>query len=235
MKKKTKIVIAVTSVLVLCITSISLGYYFIVYKPKVDHNNELRRIAQEYYDNKVKQFEEENKNIGEIDVCFLGDSLTDGYDVKSYDPEFKVVNRGIGGDTTVGLQKRLKVSAYDINPKVVTMLIGANNMSEMLDNYESILIDFQDNIPQTKIVSLSLTSMGKEWGRKNELAKQNNEVIKSLAEKYNYSYVDLFNPLLNNETGMIYDEYTTDGGHLTPKGYGVVTDQIKPVLTELLK
>ena len=32
------------------------------------------------------------------------------------------------------------------------------------------------------------------------------------------------------ETGEIFDEYTTDGGHLTSLGYEVLTEQITPAV-----
>ena len=48
------------------------------------------------------------------------------------------------------------------------------------------------------------------------------------------TFVDLFTPLCNPDTNKIYDEYTTDGGHLTSLGYSVLTDNIKPILTNLL-
>jgi lysophospholipase L1-like esterase len=181
-------------------------------------------------------FQEENQEYAHktVDAVFLGDSLTDGYDVKSYYPEYTVLNRGIGGDTTIWLEKRLDVSLYSVKTKVAIMLIGANNMETMFENYQRILQSFKENAPKTKIILLSLTSMGGEWGKKNQLAAYNNVKIKKLAEQYGFEFVDLYSALLNLEDGEIFDEYTTDGGHLTPKGYEVLTNCIKPVLQKLV-
>lgn len=165
---------------------------------------------------------------------FLGDSLTEGYDLKTYYPEYNVVNRGIGGDTTFGLEKRLQVSAYDINPKMVMMLIGANNFDTMMDNYENIVISLKENLPNCDITLLSLTSMTKDWGRNNQKAQNNNIKIKEYANKYNLRYLDLYNPLLDEATNELRLEYTTDGGHFTPQGYEVITSVIKPVITSYL-
>lgn len=185
-----------------------------------------------YRAEKIAMYESENAQYGdyEVDVAFLGDSLTDGYDVKKYYPQYMVSNRGIGGETTIGLEERMQVSLYDLKPKVAVMLIGANNMDTMFDNYESILLGFQENVPNTKIVLLSLTSMSGEWGKKNQLAAYNNVKIKMLAEKYGYEYVDLYSALLNLDSGEIYPEYTTDGGHLTREGYEVLTAKITPAI-----
>ncbi len=199
-------------------------------------DDEWEQQILEYRANKFAIYQEENARYDDyqVDVAFLGDSLTEGYDVKTYYPTYLVSNRGIGGETTIGLEERLGISLYDLKPKVAVMLIGANNMDTMFDNYENILKGFQSQVPDTRIILLSLTSMGGEWGRKNQLAAYNNVKIKMLAEQYSFSYVDLYSPLLNLESGEIYATYTTDGGHLTSLGYEVLTEQITPVLQQQL-
>ena len=77
--------------------------------------------------------------------------------------------------------------------------------------------------------------MSGEWGKKNHLAAYNNVQIKKFAEKYDYEFVDLYSALLNLEDGEIYDEYTTDGGHLTHEGYEVLTNCIKPVIQKQIE
>lgn len=235
MTVKRKVIIAVTALTVLILIALAI-YAFAVVLPQKRKEEQLLKALKEYYDEKIAIFDAENEKYDdyEVDVAFLGDSLTDGYDLKKYYPQYLTVNRGIGGDTTFGLEKRLKVSVFDLKPKVVVMLIGANNFDSMFNNYENILIALKDNLPSTKIVLLSLTSMGKNWAKNNQKAAYNNVKIKLFAEKYEFEFVDLYSPLLNLETGEIYEEYTTDGGHLTPKGYEVFTNTLAPVLKKLL-
>ena len=235
MTLKTKLAIIIPSSILVVATAVSCGVYFGRIKPKQDREKEIRRLFEEYYNMKVESFIEENKTLQNVDVCCLGDSLTDNYDLSKYYPQFNIINRGIGGDTTYGLKKRLKVSAYDANPKIVTMLIGANNFKTMLDDYEQIVVDLQENLPNSHLVLLSLTCMTGNWGRNNEIAKTNNIEIKKYAEKYSCTYVDLFNPLLDPTTNELKEEYSLDGGHLTVEGYQVVTNVLTPVLTDLLK
>ena len=211
--------------------------YFTVILPEKREEEKLQEAVRAYRAAKLEQYEQENAEYDdyEVDVAFIGDSLTDGYDLAKYYPQYVTANRGIGGDTTFGLEERLQVSLYDLKPKVVVMLIGANNMDSMLENYESILQSLQENLPESKIVLLSLTAMGGEhWGRKNQLAAYNNVSIKLLAQKYNFTFVDLYSALYDVSIGEVYEGYTIDGGHFTHEGYTVVTAQITPVLKELL-
>lgn len=234
MKKKALIIsLSVAVILALIGTGI---WYFGFYRPQKEKEADHLLKVQEYRDAKLKQYREENEKYEDyqVDVAFLGDSLTDLYDLNTYYPQYITVNRGIGGDTTFGLEQRLQISVYDLKPKVAVMLIGANNIDSMFDNYEAILVGFRDNLPDTEIVLLSLTAMGDEWGKKNQLAAYNNVKIKLLAEKYGYTFIDLYSPLMDVSTGEVYEGYTVDGGHFTPKGYEVVTAQIRPVLESLL-
>lgn len=219
---------------------VASAVFLIVYlgfvRPEKRAEEELRQQLQAYYDAKVAEFTSENAAYSdyEVEVAFIGDSLTDGYDLATYYPQYKTVNRGIGGDTTFGLEKRLQVSLYDIKPQVVVMLIGANNIDTMFENYESILKSMQENLPDTEVVLLSLTAMGGGWGEKNQLAAYQNVKIKLLAEKYGYTFVDLFSPLYDVSIGEVYAGYTVDGGHFTHEGYMVLTNEITPVLQNIL-
>lgn len=211
--------------------------YFAIILPKQREAEAWKRQVQEYRDAKMAQYRKENETYAdyEVDVAFLGDSLTDGYDLAKYYPQYVTANRGIGGDTTFDLQGRLETSVYELKPKVAVMLIGANNMDTMFENYEEILIGLKENLPETKIVLLSLTAMGGEhWGSKNQLAAYNNVTIKLLAEKYGFTFIDLYTPLYDVSIREVYDGYTSDGGHFTHEGYTVVTAQITPVLEQLL-
>ena len=232
---KKRIVVAGFGILSITLIAV-LIWFFGFHLPKVEKDKNQQQLVKEYYDNKLNLYQQENDKYSdyEVDVAFLGDSLTDGYNLKLYYPDYVVSNRGIGGETTHGLEERLKVSAYDLKPKVVVMLIGGNNLNTMFENYEDILIGLKDNLPNTKVILLSLTAMGKDWGHKNEIACLNNVKIKLLAEKYDYTFVDLFTPLFDINIGEVYSDYTTDGAHFTSKGYEVVTSVVKPVIESLL-
>lgn len=238
MNKKKKITIILTSVVMLTILIITLLFVFCRVIPNRKEEEEWKLAIKQYRNTKISKYIEENENYDdyEVDVAFLGDSLTDGYNVELYYPQYLVANRGIGGDTTFDLENRLQVSVYDLKPKVAVMLIGANNFRTMFDNYESIVKGLKYNLPNTEIVLLSLTSMsGELWGINNELAAFNNVKIKLIANKYTCTFVDLYTPLFDYSSNGIKPEYTLDGGHLTSSGYEVITKVITPVLDNLLQ
>lgn len=190
---------------------------------------------KDYYAKKLIQFDEQNQLFSDVDVVFLGDSLTEGYNLQRYYPDLKTFNRGIGGETTFGLENRLQVSVFDVQPKVAVMLIGGNNLTTMFDNYETLLIKLRDNLPNTKIIICSLTAFGREFARYNPVVEESNVRIEALAAKYGYGFVNLYEPLFNKATNEIYEEYTKEGVHLTRQGYEVVTATLSPAVYAALQ
>ena len=229
-----KTVLIVVTVALLFSSSI---YFFGFYLPEKREREENERLIKEYYENKLVTYAEENALYGEyeVDVAFLGDSLTDGYDLNTYYPQYKTANRGIGGDTTHGLESRLEVSLYDLKPKIAVILIGGNNLDTMFENYERMICSIREKLPETKIILCSLTAMGRNFAQKNEIAYYNNVIIKKLADKYECEFVDLYTPLFDISIQEIYADYTSDGVHFTNEGYRVFTDTLTPVIEKLME
>ena len=234
MKKPILISIVAGLVIVTAGSTFLITYFSLKKKHEAEKQKYAKWLFETHYADRVSLFKEENKHLSNVDISFVGDSLTEGYDVKTFYPTYNVVNRGIGGDTTFGVENRLDSSVYDVNSKIASLLIGANNFDTMLENYESIVTKIRTNLPSTKLVLCSLTSMTGNWGRNNEKAKNNNIEIKKIAERNSCTFVDLYNPLLDPNTNELKEAYSVDGGHLTASGYEVVTNTLMPIFQSLL-
>jgi lysophospholipase L1-like esterase len=62
-------------------------------------------------------------------VVFLGDSITDGWRLNEYFTGRDFVNRGIGGQTTIQMLARFRQDVAGLNPKVVVILAGTNDIA----------------------------------------------------------------------------------------------------------
>ena len=233
MTKKKKLWIGISVALCLLLVG-ALTLCLVLWVKQRKEEDAFRQMFRDYYDAKVEQYRTENPSIRGVDVAFIGDSLTDGYDLPLYYPEFSVTNRGIGGDTTFGVEERLAVSLYDANPRVIVMMIGSNNIYTMFENYEHLLRSIKENLPDTDVVLLSIPPTAGNYKDRNVRIALNNVRIKALAQTYGYRYVDVFSSLLDHSTEELRAEYTTDSVHFTPLGYEIITSHVKPVLSELL-
>ena len=231
MTKRKWALLALALALVIAILGVSL-YTFLYWLPAYREQQAMLAYMEQYAIAKEASFAEENPLFApfQVDVAFLGDSLTDFYPVAQAFPDYVTANRGIGGDTTFELEERLDVSVYALKPKVAVLLIGVNNLDTAMDNYERILQGLAANLPETRVVVLSLTPVGSAWADKNPQVALHNVEIGALALKYGYTYVDIFTPLYDININALADVYSMDGVHLTDAAYHKITECLTPVL-----
>ena len=92
---------------------------------------------------------------------------------------------------------------------------------------------------ELKTVTLNVYNWGQYIADGEDDLPDTNELFEeyfneNLAEKYGYTYVDLYSPLYDVSIGEVYEGYTVDGGHFTHEGYTVLTNEITPVLQKIL-
>jgi lysophospholipase L1-like esterase len=66
---------------------------------------------------------------GENRVVFFGDSITEGWHLDEYFPGKPYINRGISGQTTPQMLIRFRQDVIDLQPKVVVILAGTNDIA----------------------------------------------------------------------------------------------------------
>lgn len=225
--KKSK-VITVSTILAVLLSAIVV---FLCFVPAIEAEVSRRK----YYEARIAYFKEENTLAANSKLVFLGDGLIENYDLdKYYTLVSNKFNRGVIGDDTFTLQKRLQVSLYDIKPSVCVLLIGTNNIKNALKNYEEILAEIKEKCSTTKLVIQSIYPTSLKYAKRNKKIVEVNAELKVLAEKYGYTYVDIHSSL-KDENGELNSKYTTDGLHLNEDGYKIITEVLTPVLSPLLK
>lgn len=184
---------------------------------------------------------------GEKRVVFIGNSITEGWAATR--PDFfktnNFIGRGIGGQTSPQLLSRFRQDVINLNPVAVIINIGTNDIAENTGNYN---IDFTvGNIISMaelakangiKVILSSVTPADKYPWRKDieNVASKINELnkrIKEYAMKNNIPYIDYYS-VLHNDSGAMKKEYTTDGVHVTPKGYEIMEKAAKETIDKVL-
>lgn len=234
---KKGIIIIVAALALALIVAVILAH---VLKPDDSVMDADEWFAQ-YYNEKVAQFEKENEEHPYYDIVFIGDSLTDSYDVNEAFPSYIVANRGIGGDTTTGVIKRMNVSIYDVNPKLVVILIGANDVLQgrsdnyILNNCSKIIDMIQQHCPDTKILIQSFYPLSTGWEKAAATMQRLNPEMIEVAERYNCTYVDVYSALVDEGGAYLNPAYTEDGVHLNSAGQAVVTEVLSPYIEHLMR
>lgn len=180
----------------------------------------------------------EKRVVMDENIVFLGDSITDFYDLEKYYPDLKVVNSGVDGNLTEDILEDMEERVYQYNPSKVILLIGTNDIQqgfdseEIISNIEKILENIKENRPYATLYLQSIYPVveGEDMVgiRTNQLIYEINQSLESYCEKQDITYIDLYPLLLDPESSedMLEDGYTEDGLHLNDSGYEVVTNEI---------
>ena len=197
--------------------------------------------VKNYWQQKCDSFAVQNSNLSKNQIVFVGDSITDLYPLDDYytDLDLACYNRGIGGDTTSGVLKRMDVSIFDLQPAKIVIMIGINDtdISQVSNNHTKILEQIKNRLPSSEVFVMSVLPISEKILDyvSIDLALRNNQVmnynasLKALADRLDYTYVDLFS-LVADENNCLKLELTDDGVHLNSAGYTIWTNLLKPML-----
>lgn len=202
------------------------------------------------YNDRVDLFMLENSRlpVGRKNLVFVGDSITQGFDLPKYFPGYPVLNRGIGSDgittipggpSTRGVTNRLGPSILDTNPAIVFILIGTNDIGQAtvpldywFDAYERIITVTMAQLPATKIVIQLPPPTGLAFARHlkwNPRKDDFNKRLRQLATKHKLEIVDL-DSMFRDQEGLLRADLTGDGLHLRAEAYKMWAAAVMPIL-----
>jgi lysophospholipase L1-like esterase len=188
---------------------------------------------------------------GAIDVYFEGDSITRRWGAVDY-PDllanwkhnffgWNAADFGWGGDQTQNILWRLDNGELDgINPKVVVLLAGTNNVGhqagadDVTRGLQAIVRVIQAKAPMATVIVMGIFPRNDDMALLPVITKINGNLEKfSDGKKIRYLNI---NDKLADANGNLFDGMMNakDKLHPTAKTYQVWADALKPVITELL-
>lgn len=197
----------------------------------------LNMIAQDWPN--LTKYQQENSELTEPSsdekrVVFMGNSITEGWLVAN--PDFfsgtAYVNRGIGGQTTPQMLLRFRQDVINLNPKVVLILAGTNDIAgntgpmtleQIRDNILS-MVELAEVNGICPIISSVLPAYDYSWRpglNPNIKIPKLNEMLKNVADQKGILYLDYFSAMADERNGLPKD-LAEDGVHPTKKGYEIM-------------
>ena len=217
-------------------------------------HKELGSFFQREQLEKLKNYEYLNRHIVKGQILFTGSSLMEQFPVaelaRSQGIEKLIYNRGIGGYTTDDFLSHINTVLFDVSPSKLFINIGTNDIRErndgtdwrshLLSNYDLILTQIQDRLPDTIVYMMAyypVNPLVAQDGfmqqtlkvRTNKNIKESNDALQKLAQKHNYLFLDV-NDGLYDDDGNLKAEYTKEGLHMYSNGYEVVFQNLKSYL-----
>lgn len=178
------------------------------------------------------------EHIRTTDTVFLGDSLTESFDLQKHFGRNDLRNRGTSGNLTDHVLYRLE-EITRAKPSKVFLMIGVNDIyqgydqQKILSNIERIIHEIRTETPQTVLFVQSLLPINRHklFVEKtiNTKIYQVNLNLKTICTNHHVEFIDIHPDFLNHE-GEMNDLYTYDGVHLTEAGYILWAELIQKYL-----
>lgn len=188
-------------------------------------NKSLQVADETYYLHQKSQFEILPKS--NLEIIFLGDSITDECEWTELLRNSHVKNRGISGDTTNGILNRLD-DLLKSNPKNIFLMVGINDflhtnksVEQIYEDYRKIVATVRDSSPNTELFIQSVLPVDNikyKINVNNNNVVKLNERLKELAKETSCQYIDLFSHLSDSQN-QLDSRYTLDGVHLNGEAY----------------
>lgn len=155
--------------------------------------------------------------------------------------KYEIYNRGIGGNRVVDLYSRIKCDCWNLEPDVINILVGVNDVwheirrsngveiNRFENIYRTILAETIERLPNVKIIICEpffLKGTATEEQYEKFLAvKEYAKVVKKLAEEFSLPFVSL--QKVYDEAGDKYgnDKLLRDGVHPTTEGAVILANE----------
>lgn len=191
-----------------------------------------------------RQLHEEDAAIaaaGGVDLLFIGDSITAGWDQQLWDTYFAPLNAanfGIGGDHTGNVLWRLQNGAVGaLHPKVIILLIGVNNFghlnetpADVFAGTAQVVRTLRASFPNARILLNGVFPYGQAAdSQEREQVAELNTLLSTLSQDEQVTFND-YGELFLEEDGSISTEIMSDYLHLTAEGYRIWAEAMLPTL-----
>src|SRR6476619_1386281 len=185
---------------------------------------------------------------GENRVVFFGDSITDIWKLQDYFADKPYVNRGIGGQTTSQMLVRFRQDVINLQPKVVVILAGTNDIAgnsgpisneDIEANYASLAeIAKAHNV---RVIFSSILPVHNYTPQSQDFFAQRpmdrilalNKWLKNYCEKNRIAYLDYFSAVVDDK-GMLKRDLADDGLHPNKAGYALMAPMAEKAIEKEL-
>ena len=185
---------------------------------------------------------------GEQRVVFLGDSITDRWNLAANFPSKPYVNRGIGSQVTAQMLLRFHQDVVALKPSVVVILAGVNDVQGFLQqetpeqierNWEA-MADLA-RAHGIKVVFGSLLPVNNYTDAAKDVVKERNPVelralnawLRAFCARHGHVYADYAAALVDTN-GLMAAAYTQDGVHPLDNGYAVMAPIAQRAINQAL-
>jgi lysophospholipase L1-like esterase len=195
---------------------------------------------REHFDKRMALFAEQQATLdpAKRHVVLVGDSLTEAWEQGDRIARFlpaladRVLDRGIGADTTTGLLRRLDASIYALHPSHVVLCMGVNDLAGEADvapaasRYERIVKEVRGKLPDVPLIVVTVAPARGRFAPRNPLIVALDAHLRRIAQENGCPVIDLYALVADAKGELPGSHATPDGLHWTDVVYELLGKKI---------
>jgi len=173
-------------------------------------------------------------------VVFIGASSIVRWNLPEFFPELgaQAINRGFGGSESVDSVRYVNRIVIPYHPRIVVYYAGDNDVernvpaSEIAHQFALFEQKVHDALPDTKVVFISIKPSIRRW-KWIDTIRTANSIVKAYCLRTPHTqFMDIEQQMLGADGKPNPDLLVADGLHMTPAGYRIWTNALRPLLKQ---
>jgi hypothetical protein len=181
---------------------------------------------------------DENEPPPQGGILFVGSSSIRMWKLEKYFPDLPAINRGFGGSEICDSVFYFDKLVARHKPKVVVFYAGDNDMAGG-KNAARVLTDFRsfdklmkEKLPEARLVYIAIKPSIARWGLAGEMVDANRRIATACeTDKRRLRFVDVWQPMLDEDGKPRKELFLKDGLHLNDAGYRLWTKLVEKHVT----
>lgn len=172
-------------------------------------------------------------------ILFVGSSsFTKWTDVQSYFPGYTIINRGFGGSSLPDLIRYANDVIIPYKPKEIVIYCGENDFAIdsnttakiVFDRFKTLFSMIRADLKAVPVVFVSIKPSPSRRQYWPKMIEANKKIKDFLSTQKNAFYVDVYEPMLNDNKQPKPEIFLSDSLHMNTNGYAIWQKEIQPYL-----
>jgi lysophospholipase L1-like esterase len=173
-------------------------------------------------------------------IVFVGSSSIVRWKTLKEDfPGYNVINRGFGGSQVSDSVRFADRIVTPYKPTMIVFFAGTNDIAAgksadtVFHDYKAFVDKVRVALPSVTIAYISISPAPSRWSKLDEIKKANGLIQAYSAHGQKLLFVDTFPQMLTADGGPRPELFVADQLHLSPKGYAIWVNAVRPILPKL--
>jgi lysophospholipase L1-like esterase len=169
-------------------------------------------------------------------IVFVGSSSIRLWDLQRDFPDLHILNRGFGGSQVADSAHFADRIVIPYRPRIVVLYAGDNDIAQGVtpcqvhEDFSRFARKVQAELPGTRIIYIAIKPSIKRWALIHRVRAANALIRATCAEDERLTFLDVESSMLGENGEPRPELFVEDGLHLSPEGYSVWADLLRPHL-----